>query len=515
MSDSPRTQLGRVLDGAAAADIPASLDLWPAIAAAARRRGTAAATSEGATPHQAWSGPAVDPAARRRAGHPTTTSDDAQEQKSMSTATDTTRDDPIPLLRRRWAREALKFAAAAVVFITVGAILALTLRDDDDTPAVGVPGATPTPVVAPSPTAAAAANSSPTVMAQAANSTAPPAVTPTERVPTPIVIGDPAADLPLASQLSTSIPVGVAPSAIVAGHGAIWVYNDIDGTVTRIDPATNAVMATIPVATPLDPALPPHDLPGMRQALPDLAIDATSIWAIKPEEQAVAQIDPETNTVVATIPLPAKAMSIASDGSSLWVALFASDSVARIDTATGEVVATIRNVPKPGAIAVAQDAVWVTNYMSNAVTRIDPTTNQVVTKVSVIWPGAPFGDPAVYDPVCGLCPKEILANEHGVWASLSSVSTIARIDPETNRVVVIIPVGTQPRSLVSDARGVWVGHLSSTGIFLIDPATNQVVASVPATEAPNQLAWIADWENTLWAARTPSNDVLRIDLQSE
>jgi YVTN family beta-propeller protein len=320
----------------------------------------------------------------------------------------------------------------------------------------------------------------------------------------------PAADLPIAGQTTATIPVGVAPSAITAGHGAIWVYSDIDGTVARIDPATNAVVATIPIATPLDPALPPNDLLGLRQARTDLATDATSVWAIKPEEQAVVRIDPQTNTVVATIPLPAKATAIAVDGSSLWVALFVTDSIARIDTTTGAVVATVRNVTRPAAIAVAQDAVWVTNYNSNTVTRIDPATNQVVAQISVAWPGAQF-----LDPVCGLCALEVLANEHGVWVSLPQENAIARIDPATNRLAAVIPVGIQPRSLASDARGVWVGHLSSTGVLLIDPATNQVVAAVPATEAPNQAAWIALWENTLWAARMPTNDVARIDLQAE
>jgi DNA-binding beta-propeller fold protein YncE len=98
---------------------------------------------------------------------------------------------------------------------------------------------------------------------------------------------------------------------------------------------------------------------------------------------------------------------------------------------------------------------------------------------------------------------------------MSMVNAIARIDPATNRLAAVIPVGTQPRSLASDARGVWVGHLSSTGALLIDPTTNQVVAAMPVTEAPNQSAWITLWENTLWAARPPGNDVVRIALYAE
>ena len=41
------------------------------------------------------------------------------------------------------------------------------------------------------------------------------------------------------------IQVGDGPSAIVSGAGSIWVANTLAGTVSRIDPSTNDVVATI------------------------------------------------------------------------------------------------------------------------------------------------------------------------------------------------------------------------------------------------------------------------------
>ncbi len=368
--------------------------------------------------------------------------------------------------------------------------------------AVTVPVATPT-------SASIAQATSPTATQAATPTEAPlPSPTATEIVPTPIVMGTPAADLPIAGQLSATVSVGVSPLAIAVGHGAVWVYNDLDGTLARIDPATDAVVATIPIATPLASA--PPDLLLERQASPDLAIDATSVWVNKPQEQAVVQIDPQTNTIIATIPLDAKATSIAVDGSSLWVSLFSMSSVVRIDTTTGAVVATIPNVPAAAGIAVDHDGVWVANYVGDTVTRIDPATNEVVARISVSWSGAP-----ITGMDSGLAASEVLANEHGVWVTLRFANHIARIDPATNLLAAAIPVGILPRSLASDVRGVWVGHQSSTGVLLLDPATNQVVAAVPATDDPNQLAWITLWENTLWATRSPTNDVARIELSPE
>ena len=35
------------------------------------------------------------------------------------------------------------------------------------------------------------------------------------------------------------------PASIAVGEGAVWVANQGDGTASRIDPATNRVVATI------------------------------------------------------------------------------------------------------------------------------------------------------------------------------------------------------------------------------------------------------------------------------
>lgn len=202
--------------------------------------------------------------------------------------------------------------------------------------------------------------------------------------------------------------------------------------------------------------------------------------------------------------------AIASDGASLWASLFGASSVVRIDIATGMVTATIPHVPAPAGIAIDQDAVWVTNYWTDQVTRIDPQTNQVVAQISLRWPGSPRSD---YQ--CGFCAIDVLSDNQGVWVVLIGAKVVARIDPATNQLVAIIPVGSQPKSLASDERGVWVGHWSSAGVLMIDPSTNTVTAAIPAEEAPSQLPTITLLDNTVWVARLATNDVVRIDLQSK
>ncbi len=153
--------------------------------------------------------------------------------------------EPIPIQQRRWLRETLKLVAAAIVFIAIGAILALALRDvDDQTPAVGPSGPTPTPTVEATATSAAVV---PAPTEPAATSTSEPAATTTpEPSPTPT--------LPPFGTISATIPVGADPRNMAAGEGALWVTNASDGTVSRIDLATNEV-TTIEVVPPGQPVI--------------------------------------------------------------------------------------------------------------------------------------------------------------------------------------------------------------------------------------------------------------------
>ena len=45
--------------------------------------------------------------------------------------------------------------------------------------------------------------------------------------------------------VTATIAVGVRPTGIAAAEGAVWVANSVDGTVSRIDPASNQVVVTI------------------------------------------------------------------------------------------------------------------------------------------------------------------------------------------------------------------------------------------------------------------------------
>ncbi len=116
----------------------------------------------------------------------------------------------------------------------------------------------------------------------------------------------------------TSIAVGRGPSGITVGGGIVWVANSRGDAVTRVDPATRALLGE---------PVPVGDRPG--------GIDAGT--------------------------------------DSVWVANNGDGTVTRIDIAEAETVGGAIDVgPSPGAVVVGEEAVWVANNGDGTVTRIEP-----------------------------------------------------------------------------------------------------------------------------------------------
>ena len=87
--------------------------------------------------------------------------------------------------------------------------------------------------------------------------------------------------------MKATIDVGEGSIGIAAGEGGVWVANSDANTVSRIDPATDTVVATIDVgAQPVD-----------------VTVGAGAVWVTEFGDDTVARIDPATNDVTAHIPV--------------------------------------------------------------------------------------------------------------------------------------------------------------------------------------------------------------------
>ncbi|HYT78324.1 MAG TPA: DUF5074 domain-containing protein [Actinomycetota bacterium] len=243
-----------------------------------------------------------------------------------------------------------------------------------------------------------------------------------------------------------TVPVGDGPSAIAFGDGAVWVANADDSTVSRVDPATNEVTATIEV---------------VGGGYLEIAAGEGGIW-VASEAGAVRRIDPATNEVVATIPARHPSEIIAGAGA-VWVSNYDRGTVTKIDPETNTVVDTIAvSGVDPHGLAIEGGSVWVMNDLKGSIDRIDPATDAVV--------------PAVRGVMAG----QLAAGAGSVWA-MGPDYTLLRIDPANESVTSIGPVWKASDLYAVDIAAtdtaVWVATPDRT--MLVDPTTNAIIGTIP------------------------------------
>jgi virginiamycin B lyase len=160
------------------------------------------------------------------------------------------------------------------------------------------------------------------------------------------------------------VPVSPANNegGIAYGAGSIWLPSDPTGMVTRIDPATNGIAASITVA------------PGSFTAV----FGYGRVWVSSTEKNLVSVIHPASNAVIAEIPTEPGPRFMAVGEGYVWTLNQGKGNVSKIDPLTMKVVATIDvGVPGTGGdIAAGEGAVWVTER-DVPITRIDPSTEKV------------------------------------------------------------------------------------------------------------------------------------------
>src|SRR6266498_624811 len=162
------------------------------------------------------------------------------------------------------------------------------------------------------------------------------------------------------------IQTGRAPLSLAVGGGSVWVANHDAHTITRIDLATDKVLANITVPSE------PHRV----------AYGEGAVWVANWHINSVTRIDPQTNQIVGEpIPIGFHAGNIAAGLGSVWVtsdyrgpADSAPEDVVlvRIDSQTNQSVETIPLGGHPIDVEIAGDAVWVSVQGSDKIVRSNP-----------------------------------------------------------------------------------------------------------------------------------------------
>jgi YVTN family beta-propeller protein len=217
-----------------------------------------------------------------------------------------------------------------------------------------------------------------------------------------------------------TVPVGSNPVGIGVGADSVWVANGGNSTVSRISTArNNEVVDTI-------------EVPGAPAAI---AVNEQGVWVADSLGDAVTPIDPDTDDVLASVPVGDQPVDLASDGEDLWVANAASGSVSRV--VGGDEVQPVDVGEGPQAVAVGAGVTWVANSLDGTVTRIDPDTNSTdATSV-------------------GEAPTDVAFGGGFVWVSLGSAGSVKRIDPGSGSVTTIA-LGSYADSVAVADGALWV-----------------------------------------------------------
>jgi YVTN family beta-propeller protein len=214
---------------------------------------------------------------------------------------------------------------------------------------------------------------------------------------------------PETGEVLSTVKVSRGPMSLAFTPEAVWVVNfGMSGdTVLRIDPQTNQI-AGDPIQTGRAPL--------------SLAIGEGSMWVANHDAHTITRIDLATNQVVANITVPSEPHRVTYGEGAVWVANFHVNSVTRIDPQTNQIVGEPIPIGHPaGNMAAGLGSVWVTSDYRGPVdgapedvvlVRIDPGTNQAVETISL-----------------GGHPIDVEIAEGAVWVSIQGPNRVLRINP--------------------------------------------------------------------------------------
>jgi hypothetical protein len=257
------------------------------------------------------------------------------------------------------------------------------------------------------------------------------------------------------SQSVIVLDANIAQTAALSVDGrSLWVTGTAPGggaaPLEHVDVDTGRVLATVKL---------PDNSPFQ------IAVGDKAIWVCSQQNEEAShlvKIDAANSRIVAVIPTVGDA-NVAVTPDAVWVDEN-TGTLERLDPRTNEVLASI---PLPGGsysahfITAGPLGIFLANNYDGSVLRVDPDTNTV----KVI---ANAGSSA-------LQPVEL---DGALWVNTGS--GLARINPTTGATTLRIDLGRRIQALASDGRSLWAGT-DGPRVVRVDPRTGRTtVARLPA-----------------------------------
>jgi hypothetical protein len=125
-------------------------------------------------------------------------------------------------------------------------------------------------------------------------------------------------------------------------------------------------------ATTLSVACAGTALPSLEVTLAFVRGGAGSGWAGNGPDDTLTRFDPVTGAVQATIRTPADAGTVLAGGASVWVTSYLGDELVKVSSGTNSVVGVIRLGSEPNGIVALNGYLWVTESGADEVAVVRP-----------------------------------------------------------------------------------------------------------------------------------------------
>ncbi|HTM10995.1 MAG TPA: cytochrome D1 domain-containing protein [Verrucomicrobiae bacterium] len=284
---------------------------------------------------------------------------------------------------------------------------------------------------------------------------------------------------------------GCAPAfaASMQNPPKAYVGNFKDNSVSVIDTAAGAVIATVPVSAG------PH---GMA-----IAASGGAVYVSGDGSSSVDVIDTASDKVVKTIEVgkTPNGIALTPDDRLLLVTVYGEDRLAFVDTREKRVSSTL-SVPKPHTVAISPDGkiayVTVQEPGHFGLALIDVAARKMVRMLPL--------DKTPRDGEFGFDGKRFYFTQAGV-------SSVQVLDPASDKIVAQVATAVSPH-FVGYPRGSAFGIVvvqGSSELLLFDPATNSPVRGIAVGKQPHWATTSADGK-TAYVTNEGSNDLTIVDL---
>jgi len=256
------------------------------------------------------------------------------------------------------------------------------------------------------------------------------------------------------------------------------------------------------------------------------------------DANTVGVIDPESNRILAQVPVGGRPVAVATGLGAVWVANHDDSTLLRVDPKTRRVTRTIGLGAEAADLTVGRDSVWVAGGNDSVVVRVgrDGTIRSrirlpdvldlganpvpaVTVRAGSVW-AASFGGLYRIDEETGEvgqaielpdAPVAVSATSGAVWVVLK-FTTVVKVIPALRLVTARLRLGGFLTDVTAGPGGLWVTDDDPGVLWHVDPVTNRASGSA---KTGGSSFGIAVGEGAVWSANPADGTVSRVDPRTE